>query len=148
MTRRLTGLRFGQLGRAPTGWAQTRKHGVMTLNGEPGSLFGDVGGHEGHGDFDIEDDTTGGAMDVVVSLGAPVVPAGLIREREFLDQPMLDEEVQGAVDRAIADFGITLTDTLKDLGGSHVLLGRLHNIQNKRALCGRAECPAVEIAVV
>jgi len=95
----------------------------MTLNGEPGSLFGDVGGHKGHWNLDIEDDATGSAMDVIVSLGASVVPAGLIREREFLDQAVLDKEVQRAIDRAVANLGITLTDALEDLGGGQVLVG-------------------------
>jgi len=95
----------------------------MTLNGEPGSLFGDVSSHKGHWNLDIEDDATGSAMDVIVSLGASVVPAGLIREREFLDQAVLDKEVQRAIDRAVANPGITLTDALEDLGGGQVLVG-------------------------
>jgi hypothetical protein len=95
----------------------------MTLDGEPGSLFGDVSSHKGHWYFDIEDDATGSAMDVIVSLGASVVPAGLIREREFLDQAVLDKEVQRAIDRAVANPGITLTDALEDLGGGQVLVG-------------------------
>lgn len=118
----------------------------MAFDGEPGALFGDMGSHQGHGNFDIEDDAAGGAMDMIVPLGPPVVARGLIREGEFLDQAVLDEEMEGAVDGAIADPGITLTDALEDFSGGQVFIGGLDDTEDEGTLCSGAEALAGEIS--
>jgi hypothetical protein len=71
---------------------------------------------------------------VVVPLDAPVIPAGLIRERQFLDQSVLGEQVQRAVDRAVGDSRVTPPDALEDLARRQVALRPAHLVEDFRSL--------------
>jgi len=119
----------------------------MAFDGKTTALFGDMGSHQGHGNINIEDDSAGGAMDMIMALGPAIVATGLIRKGEFLDQAMFDEEMERAVDRAVADLGITLTDALEDFGGGQVFIGGLHDVEDKRTLGGGAEALTGEVAL-
>jgi hypothetical protein len=59
---------------------------------------------------------------VIVPFDTPVVPAGLIRKRQLLDQAVLREEVQRAVDRAVGDAWVTPPHALEDFARGQVAL--------------------------
>lgn len=92
----------------------------MAVDIEPALLRGHVHGHQGNRDIDIEQHAARLAMHVVVPLDPAVVATGLVRERQFLNQPMLGEEVERAVDRAVPDVRIPAADTLEYLSGREV----------------------------
>jgi hypothetical protein len=75
---------------------------------------------------------------MVVSLAPAVVAAGLIGEGELLDEPMLGQEMQRAINGAIADTRIAATHALEDLARRQVAIGLLHGFEDHRALRGLA----------
>lgn len=106
----------------------------MAEDREPASLFGHMPRHQGRRNLDIDDDAAGGAMDVIVTIGAPVIPARFIGEGEFLNLTVLDQQMERAVDGAVRDPGITAADLLEHLASRQMLLGRFHDIEHHRAL--------------
>lgn len=92
----------------------------MAINVESTLLRGHVHGHQGNRDIDIQQHAACLAMHVVVPLHPAVIAASLVREREFLDQPMLRKKVKRAVNRAVPDMRIPATDTLENLPGGQV----------------------------
>ena len=88
---------------------------------------------------DIEEHAAFQAMDVVVPLDAGVVPAGLIGERQLLNQAILGEQVQSSVDRAVGDARVTPAHALEDLASGQMLVGPLDLFQNGRTLGGVLE---------
>lgn len=92
----------------------------MAVDIEPALLRRHVHGHQGNRDIDIEQHSARLAVHVVVPLHPAVVATGLVGERQFLDQPVLGEKVERAVDRAIPDMRVSAADTLKNLPGREV----------------------------
>lgn len=71
---------------------------------------------------------------MIVTVGSTVVPARLIGEGQFLDQPMLDEQMERPVDGAVGQLWIALAYTLEDFARRQVLIRVLDNVENHRAL--------------
>jgi hypothetical protein len=95
-------------------------------------------GHQGLRHVDIDQLATTGAVDMIVALAPAVISAGLIGEREFLDEAMLCQEMQRAIDGAIADMRIAAAHPLENLSGGEVAIGLLHGFEDHRALGGLA----------
>jgi len=91
--------------------------------------------HQGNRDVDVEKDAALQAMHVIVPFDTPVVPACLIRERQLLDQPVLREQVQRPIDRAVGDAGVAPPHALEDLAGGQVAVGPAHLVEHFCALC-------------
>jgi hypothetical protein len=95
------------------------------------ALFGrDVECHEGDRNVDVEEHSALQAVHVIVSFDAPIVPAGLIGERQLLDQPVFREQVQRAINRPVGDARITPPDALKDLACGEVALRPAHLVEH------------------
>ncbi len=95
----------------------------------------DVKRHQGNRDVDVEEHSTLQAVHVIVPFDSPVVPACLIRERQLLDQPVLREEVQRPVNRAVADAWVASSHALEDLAGGQVALRPAHDLKDLSSLC-------------
>jgi hypothetical protein len=113
----------------------------MADDREPALFLGDVPSHQGLGNFDIENDAARGAMDVIVTIGASVIPAGFIGEGELLDLAVLNEQVERAINRAVGDAGIATTDLLEHFTGGEVVLGVFDNVEHQSPLGGAAISP-------
>ena len=72
---------------------------------ESALLLGDVPRDQRHRHIDIDQHAAAGAMDVIVALDAVVVAAGLVGEGQLLDQAVLGEQMQRAIDGAVGDRG-------------------------------------------
>jgi hypothetical protein len=81
-----------------------------------------VHGHQGNGNINIEQHAACLAMNMVVSLYPAVIATGLVRERQFLNQPVFREEVKRAVDRTVSNMRILAADSLKNLPGGEMRL--------------------------
>jgi hypothetical protein len=90
--------------------------------------------HESDRDVDVEEHPAFQTVHVIVPFHTAVVPACLVGKRQLLDHPVLREQVQRAVDRAVSDTRITPTDALKDLARRQVTLRPPHLIKHFRAL--------------
>ena len=84
----------------------------MAGDREFGLLFGHVPRHQRDRHVHVDDDAAAGAVDVIVTLDALVEPARLVGERQFLDQAVLGQQVQRAVDGAVGDRRIPAADAL------------------------------------
>ena len=60
---------------------------------------------------------------MVVSLAPAVVAGSPIGEGELLDEPMLGQEMQRAIDRAVTDTRVAATHALEDLARGQVAIG-------------------------
>jgi hypothetical protein len=107
---------------------------VVTADVESALLGRDVERHQGDRNVDVQEHSTLQAVHVIVPFDTPVVPARLIRERQFLDQPMLREQVQRAVDRAVSNAGIAPSNALEDLARGQVALRPAHLLEHLRSL--------------
>jgi hypothetical protein len=107
---------------------------VVTADVESALFRRDMECHEGDRNVDVEEHSALQAVHVVVPFNAPIVPAGLIGERQFLDQPMFREQMQRAIDRAVGDARVTPPDALKDLARGQVALRLAHLIEHFRPL--------------
>jgi len=114
--------------------AGTQENGVMAIDLEPTLLRGHVHGHEGNGDIDIEQHAAVLAVNMVVPFYPAVVAAGLVREGQFLNQPMFREQVKRAVDRAVPNVWIAAANTLENLASGEMRLRLAHNFQYRGAL--------------
>jgi len=90
--------------------------------------------HQGNRDVDVEEHSALQAMHVIVPFDTPVVPACLIRERQLLDQPVLRQQVQRPIDRAIGDARVAPPHALKNLSGGQVALRPTHLVEHFRSL--------------
>ena len=90
--------------------------------------------HQGDRDIDIEEHSALQAMHVVVPFDTSVVPARLVSERQLLNQPVLREQVQRAVDRAVGDPWVAPSDALEDLARGQMALRPAHLIEHLRSL--------------
>lgn len=87
----------------------------MTGHGKSGLLLRDVRRQQGNRHIDIHEHTTFGAMDMVVSFDALVETACLVGEGQFLNQAMLGQEMERAVDGAIGYRWIPSPHALENL---------------------------------
>jgi hypothetical protein len=94
----------------------------MAADVETALLCGHVQRHQGDRDIDVEKHSTLQAMHMIVPFDTPIVPACLIRECQFLDQSVLREQMQRAIDRAVGDAGIAPSHALENLAGGQVSL--------------------------
>ena len=107
---------------------------MVTADVESALFRRDVECHQGNRNINVEEHPALQTVHVVVPLDAAVVPARLIRERQFLDQSMLGEQVQRAVDRAVGDARVTPPDALEDLSRRQVALRPTHLFEDFRSL--------------
>ena len=103
---------------------------MVTANVESALFRCDVQRHQGDRDVDVEEHSALQAMHVIVPFDAPVVPAGLIGERQFLDQPVLRQQVQRSVYRAVGDTGVAPSYALEDLARGQVALRPTHLVEH------------------
>jgi hypothetical protein len=108
---------------------------VVTIDVESALFCRHVKRHQGDRDIDIEQHPTLKAVHVIVPFNSPVVPACLVRERQLLDQPVLREEVQRPVNRAVADARVASSHALEDLAGGQVALRPAHYLKDLSPLC-------------
>ncbi len=107
---------------------------MVTADVESALLRRHVQRHQGDRDVDVEEHSALQAVHVIVPFDTPVVPACLIRERQLLDQPVLREQVQRPVDRAVGDAGIAPPHALEDLARGQVALRPAHLVEHFRPL--------------
>jgi hypothetical protein len=107
---------------------------VVTADVESGLFRRNVECHEGDRNVDVEEHPALQAVHVVVPFDAPIVPAGLIGERQFLDQPVFREKMQRAIDRAVGNARITPPHALKDLARGQVALRPADLVEHFRPL--------------
>jgi hypothetical protein len=108
---------------------------VVTVDVKSALLRRHVKRHQGDWDVDVEEHSTLEAMHVIVPFDTPVVAAGLIRERQLLDQSVLREEVQRPVDRAVGDAWVAPTYALEDLARGQVALRPTNLFEHFGSLC-------------
>ena len=108
---------------------------MVTVDVESALFRRDVQRHQGNRDVDVEEHPTLQAVHVIVPFDSPVVSACLVRERQLLDQPVLREEVQRPVNRAVADTWIASSHALEDLAGGQVALRPAHDLEDLSPLC-------------
>ena len=101
---------------------------------EPALLRGDVPRDQRDRHVDVEQHPAAQAVHVVVPLDAAVVAARLVGEGQLLDQPVLGQQVQRAVDGAVGDLRIAPAHALEDLAGGQVRLRRLDLVEDHRPL--------------
>jgi hypothetical protein len=97
-------------------------------------LRSDVAGDQRHGNVDIQKHTTLQAVDVIVTLYATVVSAGLVRERQLLNQAVLGQKVERAIDGAVTNPRVAPPDTFKNLASGQVTLGEANLIEPRGTL--------------
>jgi hypothetical protein len=107
---------------------------VVTVDIESALLCRDVQRHKGDRDVDVEEHSTFQAVHVVVPFNTPVISAGLIGEGQFLNQPVLREQVQRAVDRAVGDARVAPPHALEDLARGQVALRPAYLVEHLRPL--------------
>jgi hypothetical protein len=108
---------------------------VVTVDVESALFRRHVQRHQGNRDVDVEEHPTLQAVHVIVPFDSPVVPACLISERQLLDQPVLREEVQRPVNRAVADAWVASSHTFEDLARGQVALRPAHDLEDLSPLC-------------
>jgi hypothetical protein len=94
----------------------------------------DVAGDERYRHVDVEQDAALQAVHVIVSFNPAVVAAGLVGERQLLDQPVLSQQMERAIDRSVADVWVAAPHTLKDLSGGQMRLRLADLLEDRRAL--------------
>lgn len=77
-------------------------------------------GHERYGHVNIQQHTACLAVHVIMPLYPAVIATRLISKGQFLNQPMLCQEVQRAVDRPVPNVWVSTTDTLEYLPGGEM----------------------------
>jgi len=110
----------------------------MTGDRETAALLGHVPGHQRDRNLHIKNDAAPRAMDVIVAIGATVIPAGLVGEGEFLNFAVQDQQVERSIDGAVGDPGIALADLLEHIARGQVLLGVLNDVEHGGSLRGAA----------
>jgi hypothetical protein len=107
---------------------------VVAADVESALFRRDMERHQGDGNVDVEEHPALQTVHVVVPFDAPVVPTGLVGERQLLDQPVLGEQVQRAVDRAVGDARVAPPDALKNFARRQVALRPAHFFEYFRPL--------------
>jgi hypothetical protein len=82
-------------------------------------------------DINVEKDSALQAVNVIVPLDAGVIAAGLISKRQLLNQAMLGQEMQCAIDRAIANAWILTAHALEDLTRGQMRLSVTNHIEDR-----------------
>ena len=108
---------------------------MVTVDVESALFRRHVQRHQGNRDIYVEEHSTLQAVHVIVPFDSPVIPACLVRERQLLDQPVLREEVQRPVNRAVADAWVASSHTFEDLAGGQVALRSAHYLEDLSPLC-------------
>ncbi len=106
----------------------------MTVDIETALLRRHVQRHQGDRDIDVEEHAALQAMHVIMPFDTSVVPAGLIRKRQLLNQPVLRQQMQGPVNRAVGDAGVAPSDALEDFARGQVALRPAHLFEHFRSL--------------
>ena len=107
---------------------------MVTVDIESALLCRDVQCHKGDRDVHVEEYSAFQAVHVVVPFDTPVIAAGLIGEGQLLDQPVLRQQVQRAIDRAVRDARVAPPHALEDLARGQVALRAAHLIEHFRPL--------------
>ncbi len=107
---------------------------MVTADVESALFRRDVKRHQGDRDVDVEEHSALQAVHVIVPFDTTVVPACLIRERQFLDQSMLGEQVKRPVDGAIGNARVAPTHALENLARGEMALRPAHLIEHFRPL--------------
>jgi hypothetical protein len=107
---------------------------VVTADVESTLFRRNVQCHQGDRDVDVEEHSAFQAMHVIVPFDTRVVPACLIGERQFLEQPVLRQQVQRPIDRAIGDARVAASHALENLAGGQVALRPTHLVEHFRPL--------------
>ena len=74
------------------------------------------------------------AVHEVMPLHPTIVAARLVGEGQFLDQPMLGQQVERAVDRTVSDVRILAPDAFEDLTGGEMRRRLTDDLQHRGAL--------------
>ena len=120
--------------RALASRASTGEDRVVTADVESALLRRDVKRHQGDGNIDVEKHSALQAMNVVMPFDSAVVPACLIGEGQLLDQPVLREQMQRTVDRAVGDARIAPPHALEYLARGQVVFRPADLIEHFRPL--------------
>ncbi len=107
---------------------------MVTIDVESTLFRRHVKRHQGDRNIDVEEYPTLQAVHVIVPFDAPVVAACLIRERQLLDQAVLRQQVERAVDRAVGDAGVAPPYALENLARGQVALRSAHLFEHLRPL--------------
>jgi hypothetical protein len=102
----------------------------MTRDIESALFSRNVASDECHGNVDVEEHSALETVNVVVPLDSAVIAAGLIGERQLLNEAVLRQEVERSVDRPIGDSWVPSTHSLKNLAGSEMSFRDPNFIQN------------------
>ena len=94
---------------------------MVTADVESALLRRDVKRHQGDGNIDVEEYSAMQAMDVIMPFDSAVIPACLVGEGQLLDQPVLREQMQRAVDRTVGDTRVTPPHALEYLARGQVV---------------------------
>ena len=95
---------------------------MVTRDIESALLRRHVASDQGNRNVDIQKHPAVKTMNVIVPFNAAIVSAGLVREGQFLDQPVLREQMQSPVYGAITDPRIATTHALKNFARGQVAL--------------------------
>jgi hypothetical protein len=107
---------------------------VVPADVESALLGRDVECHQGDRDVDVKEHSALQAVHMVMPFDTPVVPACLVGEGQLLDQPVLGQQMQRAVDRAVGDAWVATPHTLENLARGQVALRETHLIEHFRPL--------------
>ena len=86
--------------------------------------------HQGDRDVNVQKHAALQTVHVVVPFDTPVIPACLICERQLLDQPVLREQMQRPIDRAVGDAWVAPPHTLENLARGQVTLRAPHLVEH------------------
>ncbi len=81
-----------------------------------------MAGEQRFGNIDIDHLPAPRAVDMIVTLDPGVVPAGAVGEGQLLNQPVLSQNVERSIDRAVGDAWILATNTLENLTSGEMLM--------------------------
>jgi hypothetical protein len=107
---------------------------VVARNVESALLARNVTSDERYRYIDVKQHTALQAVHVVVPIDPTVVATGLVGERQFLNQPMLSQEMQRSIDRAIGNPRVTPPHPLEDFAGREMSIRRPNLVQDLDSL--------------
>src|SRR6266702_5774778 len=91
--------------------------------------------------LELDDVAAAGAdqMVVVLPLGHVLIPGLAVAKMDLIGDPRLGEQLQGAIDRGVADARVLGPQLQIELLDAHVALGGKEHIENNVPLAGRLE---------
>jgi hypothetical protein len=110
--------------------ADPSEDGVVTRDIESALLGRDVTSDESHRDIDVKQHPALKTVHMVVSIDSAVIAAGLICKRQLLNESMLCQEMERAVDRAVGDPRVTPPHTLEDFSSGEMSFRRPDLVQD------------------